>query len=100
MMTGNEMIAAVERKLPILFILSNNNCYASIRIHQERQYPSRHVGTSLFNPDFIRIAEGFGMQNEAVTEADQIEAAIVRGLAAKGPYFIEVTTSLKVVLPR
>jgi acetolactate synthase-1/2/3 large subunit len=100
MMTGNEMIAAVERKLPILFILSNNNSYASIRIHQERQYPSRHVGTSLFNPDFIRIAEGFGMQNEAVTEADQIEAAIARGLAAKGPYFIEVQTSLKVVLPQ
>ena len=100
MMTGNEMIAAVERKLPILFILSNNNSYASIRIHQERQYPSRHVGTSLFNPDFIRIAEGFGMQHEAVTEADQIDAAIARGLAAKGPYFMEVKTSLKVVLPQ
>jgi acetolactate synthase-1/2/3 large subunit len=99
MMTGNEMIAAVERKLPILFILSNNNCYASIRIHQEINYPGRHVGTSLFNPDFIRIAEGFGMQSEAVTESGQIDAAIARGLAAKGPYFIEVQTSLKVTLP-
>jgi acetolactate synthase-1/2/3 large subunit len=99
MMTGNEMIAAVERKLPILFILSNNNCYASIRIHQEVNYPGRHVGTSLFNPDFIRIAEGFGMQSEAVTDARQIEAAITRGLAAKCPYFIEVQSSLKVSLP-
>lgn len=98
MMTGNEMIAAVERKLPILFILSNNNCYASIRIHQERQYPGRHVGTSLFNPDFIRIAQGFGMQSEAVTETGQIEAAIARGLAAREPYFIEVQTSLQAVL--
>ncbi|MDB5840015.1 MAG: thiamine pyrophosphate enzyme central domain protein [Herminiimonas sp.] len=99
MMTGNEMIAAVERKLPILFILSNNNCYASIRIHQEINYPGRHVGTALFNPDFIRIAEGFGMQSEAVIESGQIDAAIARGLAAKGPYFIEVRTSLKVILP-
>lgn len=99
MMTGNEMIAAVERKLPILFILSNNNCYASIRIHQELHYPGRHVGTSLFNPDFIRIAEGFGMPCEAVTETVQIEAAIARGLAATGPYFIEVQTSLKAALP-
>lgn len=99
MMTGNEMIAAIERKLPILFILSNNNCYASIRIHQEISYPGRHVGTTLFNPDFIRIAEGFGMQCEAVTEEGQIEAAIARGLAANGPYFIEVKSSLKVTLP-
>ena len=99
MMTGNEMIAAVERRLPILFILSNNNCYASIRIHQELHYQGRHVGTSLFNPDFIRIAEGFGMQSEAVTETGQIEAAIARGLAARGPYFIEMQTSLKVAMP-
>lgn len=100
MMTGNEMIAAIERKLPILFILSNNNCYASIRIHQEINYPGRHVGTTLFNPDFIRIAEGFGMQSEAVREEKQIDAAIARGLAAEGPYFIEVQTSLKVTLPQ
>jgi acetolactate synthase-1/2/3 large subunit len=57
------------------------------------------VGTSLSNPDFIRIAEGFGMQSEAVTDASQIDAAIKRGLAAKGPYFIEVQSSLKVSLP-
>lgn len=99
MMTGNEMIAAVERKLPILFILSNNNCYASIRIHQEINYPGRHVGTTLFNPDFIRIAEGFGMQSEAITEESQIDAAVARGLAATEPYFIEVQTSLKISLP-
>jgi len=99
MMTGNEMIAAVERKLPILFILSNNNCYGSIRIHQEINYPGRHVGTTLFNPDFIRIAEGFGMQSEAVTKEMQIDAAIARGLAANGPYFILVQTSLNATLP-
>lgn len=99
MMTGNEMIAAVERKLPILFILSNNNCYASIRIHQEIKYPGRHPGTSIFNPDFIQIAEGFGMQAEIVSESSQIERAVARGLASKAPYFIEVQTSLKAALP-
>lgn len=99
MMTGNEMIAAVERQLPILFILSNNACYASIRIHQEREYGVRHPGTSLYNPDFAAIARGFGMQAEAITSEDQIEAALARGLAARQPYFIEVKTSLHAVLP-
>ena len=62
MMTGNEMIAAVERKLPILFILANNASYASIRIQQELHYPGRVLGTSLFNPDFEQIARAFGMR--------------------------------------
>ena len=98
MMTGNEMIAAVQRRLPILFILANNGSYASIRIHQERAYPQRHPGTDLFNPDFLAIARGFGMTAERVEREDQIEAALQRGLQAGGPYFIEVMTSLKVTL--
>jgi acetolactate synthase-1/2/3 large subunit len=99
MMTGNEMIAAVQRRLPILFILANNGSYASIRIHQERAYPTRHPGTDLFNPDFLAIGQGFGMVAERVEREDQIEAALQRGLQAQGPYFIEVMTSLNVTLP-
>ena len=100
MMTGNEMILAVQRQLPILFILANNASYASIRIHQERAYPTRHLGTDLFNPDFAAMAQGFGMAVEKVEREDQIEAALRRGLQASGPYFIEVKTSLKVTLPQ
>ncbi|WP_050460626.1 thiamine pyrophosphate-dependent enzyme [Herbaspirillum autotrophicum] len=100
LMTGNEINAAVERNLPILFIVSNNNCYGSIRIHQERSYPGRHVGTTLSNPDFVKIAQAFGITAERISRADQIDAAIERGLAAQQPYFIEVTTSLAAVLPK
>jgi len=99
MMTGNEMIAAVERNLPILFIVANNNCYGSIRIHQEAQYPGRHVGTTLFNPDFAHIAEAFGMKAETVAHADQIDAALERGLSADAPYLLHIMTSLAVTLP-
>ena len=100
MMTGNEMIAAVQRRLPILFILANNGSYASIRIHQERAYPGRQSGTDLFNPDFMAIAQGFGMTVERVEREEQIEDALQRGLKAVGPYFIEVMTSLQVTLPQ
>ncbi|MFL9919533.1 thiamine pyrophosphate-binding protein [Paraburkholderia fungorum] len=98
-MTGNEMIAAVTRQLPILFIVSNNNCYGSIRIHQERSYPGRHVGTSLTNPDFVKIAGAFGIEAERVTAPEEVDAAIQRGLAAQQPYFIEIRSSIEAVLP-
>ena len=99
MMTGNEMIAAVERKLPILFILANNGSYASIRIQQELHYPGRKLGTSLFNPDFEQIARAFGMRAQRIEREDQVAGAIASGLAAGGPYFIEIKASLAVTLP-
>jgi acetolactate synthase-1/2/3 large subunit len=100
MMTGNEMIAAAARKLPILFILSNNGSYGSIRAHQDRAYPGRHLGTDLANPNFAQIAQAFGMGAEQVREPAGIDAALRRGLAANEPYFIEVLTRLTAVPPR
>ena len=100
MMTGNEMIAAVERRLPILFILANNASYASIRIQQELHYPGRILGTNLFNPDFEQIARAFGMRAQRVVREEQVAAAVASGLAAGGPYFIEVKASLAVSLPQ
>ncbi|MBE0613125.1 MAG: pyruvate decarboxylase [Burkholderiales bacterium] len=99
MMTGNEMIAAVERKLPILFILANNGSYASIRIQQELHYPGRVLGTSLFNPDFERIASAFGMRSQRVVREEDVAGAIASGLDAGEPSFIEIKTSLTVTLP-
>jgi acetolactate synthase-1/2/3 large subunit len=99
MMTGNEMIAAVERKLPILFILANNGSYASIRIQQEMHYPGRVLGTNLFNPDFEQIARAFGMRAQRVARLDEVAHAVRTGLAADGPCFIEVKASLAATLP-
>ncbi|WP_040123523.1 thiamine pyrophosphate-dependent enzyme [Paraburkholderia xenovorans] len=92
LMTGNEIIAAVERRLPILFILVNNQCYGSIRIHQNRHYPGRHVGTSLSNPDFVRIAEAYGLQARRVTRECELDEAIAQAFAADEPCLIEVVT--------
>ncbi len=99
MMTGNEMIAAVQYRLPIVFILSNNNCYASIRINQEHAYPGRVSGTSLLNPDFRAIAAAFGIRAVTLDHDADIDKAIGEALAADGPMFIEVRTDLRSVLP-
>ncbi|QVQ28359.1 thiamine pyrophosphate-dependent enzyme [Achromobacter deleyi] len=99
MMTGNEMAVAAERGLPILFIVSNNNCYGSIRLHQARTYPGRYVGTNLASPDFTMMARAFGVQGEYLTRTDQLVGAIARGLASDAPYLLEVRTSLAAILP-
>ena len=98
LMTGNEMILAVERRLPILFIIANNASYGSIRVHQEREFPGRAVATNLMNPDFVALAAAFGMRGRVLNRAADIKAALQEGLAADEPFMIEVKTSLNAIL--
>jgi acetolactate synthase-1/2/3 large subunit len=60
LMTGSELAVALERRLDLTIVLSNNAGYGSIRIHQERHYPGRLSGVLLTNPAFDKIAEAYG----------------------------------------
>jgi acetolactate synthase-1/2/3 large subunit len=60
LMTGNELAVAMERKLPLKVIVSENRSYASIWIQQERDYPGRTIGTTFANPDLAMIGAAFG----------------------------------------
>ena len=60
LMNGQEFATAVQYELPIIVIVCDNASYGTIRMHQEREYPGRVIGTSLKNPDFARYAESFG----------------------------------------
>ena len=100
LMTGQEMILAVERNLPILFIVSCNGTYGSIRLHQEVHYPGRVSGTGLHNPDFVELARSFGLQAAHVTSLEQAHAVLDQALPLKKPMLIQVKTSLKAILPK
>ncbi len=97
-MTGNELSVAMERRLALKLVLSENGSYASIRIHQERHYSGRIVATSFANPDFALIGRAFGFsvaRLERPADLDRLPSL----LAEPGPGFIVVATSLQAVLP-
>lgn len=98
LMTGNELAVAIERKLPLKVILSENGIYASIRINQEREYPGRPVGTSFANPDFALICRAFGFNVTCIRTLQDLES-LPAILARPGPEFVVVSTSIKAVLP-
>ncbi|WP_193172221.1 thiamine pyrophosphate-binding protein [Nisaea nitritireducens] len=99
LMTGSELSVAMERGLPLKVILSENGVYASIRINQERHFPGRPVGTGFVNPNLELMGRAYGFAvTRLKTEADlDLLPAL---LAAPGPQFIVVDTSLDAVLPR
>ena len=97
LMTGNEMIAAVERNLPIRFIVSNNCSFGTIRLYQERNHPDRTIATNLLNPDFTKLAEAFGVKGFKIESDDDIKSIIAKAFDVDGPALIEVKTSLEYI---
>jgi acetolactate synthase-1/2/3 large subunit len=98
LMTGNELAVAMERKLPLKVILSENGIYGSIRIHQERDYPGRTTGTGFTNPDFELIGRAFGFNVTRLRTMADLPG--LPGLLARpGSDFIIVDTSVKAILP-
>ena len=60
LMNGQEFATAVQYDLPIVVVVCDNASYGTIRMHQERDYPGRVIGTDLKNPDFAAYARAFG----------------------------------------
>ena len=50
-----------------MFVVIDNGMYGTIRMHQERTYPSRVTGTDARNPDFAALARAYGAHGETVT---------------------------------
>lgn len=92
LMSGSEIATAVQHGLKIVIIIVNNAMLGTIRMHQERSYPGRPIGTQLANPDFVKYAESFGIASYRVARTDDFPAAFAGALQQDGPVLIEVRT--------
>ena len=66
MMTGQELATALAEGAAPIILVFNNAMYGTIRMHQERRFPGRVVGTALKNPDFAALAAAYGAFGAAV----------------------------------
>ena len=99
LMSGQELATAAQHDLPIIVLVVNNGMYGTIRMHQERKFPGRVVGTQLANPDFAAYARAFGAHGETVTETSQFPDALERALAAGGSALIELQVDSEAITP-
>jgi acetolactate synthase-1/2/3 large subunit len=100
LMSGQELATAVQYELPIIVIVVNNGMYGTIRMHQERQFPGRVVGTDLVNPDFAAYARAFGAHGETVTETAAFPDAFESALTAETPAVLELRIEPEAINPR
>jgi acetolactate synthase I/II/III large subunit len=99
-MSSPELATAVQYGLPIVILLVNNGMYATIRMHQERTYPRRVIGTDLRNPDFPELARAYGAHGERVERTGDFEGAFERALASGKPSVLELPVDPERISPR
>jgi acetolactate synthase-1/2/3 large subunit len=100
LMTGQELATAVQYGLPIVTIIANNGVYGTIRMHQEREYPNRVIGTTLVNPDFAAYARSFGAQGYTVETTADFAPAFAQALEAGVPSIIELKIDAEAISVR
>jgi len=90
LMNGQELATAMQYGLAIVFIVVNNGMYGTIRMHQERQYPERVLGTDLLNPDFAALARAYGAHGETVSRTEEFAPAFERAMSAGKASLLEL----------
>lgn len=100
LMTGNELATAIERKLDIKIVISNNHSYGTIRSYQEKAFPQRVLGTDLTNPDFAALARAFGAKGYVIRDAAQAARTVAEAMAEQGPTVIEILCDVRQTLDR
>jgi acetolactate synthase-1/2/3 large subunit len=89
-MTAQELATAARYRLKVIIIIHNDSTYGAIKNIQHDKHDRRYRDTELNNPDFLALAESFGVASHRAVDADDLSAAIHRGLDRGGPTLIEV----------
>lgn len=90
MFAVQEMATAVQYSIPVKAIVFNSDSFANVKREQGCTYSGRYIGSDLRNPDFVRLAEAFGMPGHRATTPGQLRTVLGRALAEPGPALIEV----------
>src|SRR6202521_3971927 len=85
-----ELATAVQFNIGVVTLVFNNNAYGNVRRDQRERFDGRVVAADLVNPDFVKLAESFGVGAARVTSPDALRPALERALADGGPYLIDV----------
>jgi acetolactate synthase-1/2/3 large subunit len=90
MFNVQELSTAVRHRIPIVVIVFNDGAYGNVRNMQKSLYGNRLIGTDLANPDFVRLAESFGIIGRRVADPDGLRRMLEQCLASNEPALIEV----------
>jgi acetolactate synthase I/II/III large subunit len=100
LMNGQELATAVQHGGKSIIALLNNGMFGTIRMHQEREYPTHETGSRLHNPDFVALAKAYGYAGVRITQTAEFEAVFAQALQADTGTLIEIVLDPEVITTR
>jgi acetolactate synthase-1/2/3 large subunit len=88
-MTLHELATAVQEDLPVRIAVCNNGYLGMVRQWQEMFYEGRYESTQLLNPDFVKLAEAYGVRGWRAADPEEAREAVAEARAHPGPALIE-----------
>jgi acetolactate synthase-1/2/3 large subunit len=84
-----ELQTVMDQKLPVKIFILNNHFLGMVRQWQEMFHDHRYSETRISSPDFVKVAEAYGMTGLRATKADEVEETIKKAIATPGPVIAE-----------
>jgi acetolactate synthase-1/2/3 large subunit len=85
-----ELATAVQHHIGLVTVLFNNHAFGNVRRDQEERFHGRLIASDLTNPDFMKLAEAFGVSGYRAKNPDDLKKALEEALGKDAPCLIEV----------
>ena len=85
-----ELATAVHHKLAVVVVVFDNGMYGNVKLIQEQRFGNRIIAADLSNPDFVRLAEAFGIAAFRAETAAELEQAAKSAFALNAPALVHV----------
>jgi len=89
-MTFQELGTIAQEQVPVKIIILNNNYLGMVRQWQELFFERRYSFVDLVNPDFVKLADAFGIPAMKASVREDLGAGLEMLLSTKGPALLEV----------
>ena len=90
LMTGMEVITAVDYKIPLIWVILKNNRLGAIHDVQDLSYQGRFSASVLADTDYVSIANAFGAKGFRIEKPEEIPTTVKKALELNGPVILEV----------
>ncbi len=88
-MNIQELATVVQERLPLKIAILNNSYLGMVRQWQELFFGRRYSGTPISSPDYVKLAEAYGLTGLRVTEKDAVVPTLKMARETEGPVLIE-----------
>jgi acetolactate synthase I/II/III large subunit len=85
-----ELATAARHNIAVVVVVFDNGGFGNVKRIQQERYGNRLIASDLQNPDFVRLADSFGVASFKATDARQLETALHKAFALNAPALVWV----------